>query len=187
MGLGMLGVDPQDIHKQLRRAIPQATLASYRQALKLQPDYPEANFNLASILVLTGDFLQAEDCYRLALQQKPNWSQAEGRLAWVIAGGPMLTPQRALEAVLLATKVCEAGNYQEPMNLDELGAALAAAGRYQEAAQRVQEAIDILGEDGEESVMAALNERLARYRAGRRYELPSAPTPAPTPAPVPAP
>src|SRR6185436_12658677 len=46
----------------------------YEQALKVKPDFPEAEFQRGSALASLGRLKEAEAALRLAISQKKNWS-----------------------------------------------------------------------------------------------------------------
>ncbi len=60
--------------------LPEA-VAAYRQAIKIQPQYPAAYYNLGLALREQGEFLQAEDAYRRALDAAPDFRDANYNLA----------------------------------------------------------------------------------------------------------
>ncbi|GGI76390.1 hypothetical protein GCM10009332_12220 [Shewanella gelidii] len=72
------------IRGQVARLAGQLTLAeqSYRKALVIWPDYPEAQLNLAIFLELfRGQLIEARGLYQAYLSQKPDDSQAQRWLA----------------------------------------------------------------------------------------------------------
>ncbi|HEU4767050.1 MAG TPA: tetratricopeptide repeat protein [Pyrinomonadaceae bacterium] len=46
----------------------------YEQALKVKPDFPEAEFQRGNALASLGRSVEAEEAFRLAISQKKNWS-----------------------------------------------------------------------------------------------------------------
>jgi tetratricopeptide (TPR) repeat protein len=56
-------------HGDLEKAI-----GFYEQALKVKPDFPEAEFQLGNALAALGRLAEAESAFRLAISQKKNWS-----------------------------------------------------------------------------------------------------------------
>jgi tetratricopeptide (TPR) repeat protein len=60
--------------------LPEAVTA-YQQAIKIQPQYPEAYYNLALALREQGEFRQAEDAYHRALVADPDFRDANYNLA----------------------------------------------------------------------------------------------------------
>jgi protein O-GlcNAc transferase len=46
-------------------------IASYREAIRLKPDYAEAHFNLGSALAQQGNLEEAEDAFEEARRLKP--------------------------------------------------------------------------------------------------------------------
>jgi predicted O-linked N-acetylglucosamine transferase (SPINDLY family) len=55
-------------------------VASYQQALRLYPDYPEAHNSLGAVLHAQGKTEEAVACYQQALRLKPNYAEAHTNL-----------------------------------------------------------------------------------------------------------
>ncbi|MHC4459051.1 MAG: tetratricopeptide repeat protein, partial [Planctomycetota bacterium] len=73
------------------------------------------------------------------------------------------------EAVRLAKKACELTDYQQPVMLDTLGVAYAAAGRFQEAVAVAEKAINIAKTTDKNNLAEQIQERLQLYKACRPY------------------
>ena len=56
----------------------------YRQALRINPNIAEANYNLGGILLEKGLVTEAEACYRQALRIKPNLADAHNNLGNIL-------------------------------------------------------------------------------------------------------
>ena len=119
-------------------------LSHFADAVRLLPDFPEAEFNLAEALSAQGRFDEALGHYRVACQLRPDWPDPINNLAWLIATHPELKNRDVSEAVRLARRACELTNYQNPIPLGTLAAAYASAGDFSKAIDTVTKAIDIL-------------------------------------------
>ena len=61
-------------------------MEQYETALRLQPDYPEAAFNLGNALSDTGETERAISSYRLALRLRPGYAEADLNLGLALSG-----------------------------------------------------------------------------------------------------
>ena len=68
-------------------------LAFYEQALKVRPEFPEAEFQRGNALASLGRPVEAEAAFRLAISQKKNWS-----LPYSALGALLMRSQRDQEA-----------------------------------------------------------------------------------------
>src|SRR5262249_28344696 len=131
--------------------------------LRLGPGDTAALLNRGRVLALLGQHEEALADARAAVQQAPDDAAALNDLAWLLACCPRDDLRRPEEAVELATKAFEMRG--DATTLDTLAAALAAAGRFEEAVQRQREAV----EKADELAKADFGVRLALYEAGQPY------------------
>lgn len=139
------------------------------EALRLKPDYADALYNMGRAQALRQNFGQAAAHYRAVLRLSPDRLDALNALAWLLATcqGPDLPDPD--QAVTLAERACELTGYRQPVVLDTLAAAYAAAGRFSEAITTAQQAMTLARAQGEEELAAAIRDRLTLYEAGRPY------------------
>ena len=71
----------------------QKAIEFYEQALKVKPEFPEAEFQRGSALASLGRLAEAEAAFRLAISQKKNWSLPHSAL-----GALLMRSQRDSEA-----------------------------------------------------------------------------------------
>lgn len=109
----------------------------FLRALEIEPANPGANFRLAELLAAAGQAPLAAKHYRLAIQARPDWPAALARCAWLLATTSDATVRAPEDALMLsdrALKLSPPPNTPEWL-LDVRAAALAAAGKFQEAAE----------------------------------------------------
>ena len=180
---------------ETRGLLPEA-IGLYRQALEKNPDNLKANFRLAGALMRTGDYEAAARHFRAAVEIAPGFVRARylESLAWialqryaaareVLEEAVEIHPQnpefRGSLARLLATakpsspEDAERGlalarglDRDQPENVETLAMALAAAGRYDDAAATQQALLDAARGRADPGLVGHLEYNLARYRQG---------------------
>lgn len=155
----------------LRDGRPAEAAVHFNQALDLRPDSAEAHFRLASALAQTGKPEEAVSHYAAALRLMPNPPiSLRNDLAWTLATNKISTPAGVPSAVSLAESVCKDTQRKEPTFLDTLAAAYARDGRYKEAEQTAQEAIDLATSRGLYDMARSMDARRHLYSAGQAYD-----------------
>jgi tetratricopeptide (TPR) repeat protein len=146
-------------------------IVQYQQALQLKPDYAGAHNNLGNALLQKGRVEEAIVQYQQALQNNPNYLKAQGSLAWLLATAPLASQRNGNQAVELAERANQSSGGANPMILRALAAAYAETGRFDDAAQTIQRAIDLAQTAGQASMAATLNNELNLYKSGRPFPL----------------
>jgi Tfp pilus assembly protein PilF len=86
----------------------------YRQALQLARNYPEAHYNLGTLLLRAGRFAEAEEQFAAAVKLMPGYAEAYNCLG--IIRGRQNRRQEVLECFEKAVQ-CDANNWQAHFNL----------------------------------------------------------------------
>lgn len=149
-----------------------AALRHFRAALDLKPELLQAQFHVGVILHAQGDLRGALAALRRAHELAPGNAGVTNHLAWCLATSPGLTGADRAAAVPLAEQAVAATSHQSPAMLDTLAAALAANGRYEEAAATARRALELAQEQGATALLNELRQRLELYDAGRPYVAP---------------
>ncbi|MCH2106258.1 MAG: tetratricopeptide repeat protein, partial [Planctomycetes bacterium] len=142
------------------------SLAAWQRVVELQPDDPAQRIELAEAWRRMGYWGEMVAELEAALRLAPTDHNASAYLAWTLSTAPVEGARDGARAVKLAERALQAGETAD--RVDTLGAALAEAGRYQEAARAVERAIALLPEDAGE-LRAEYETRLALYRSGRPF------------------
>ena len=162
-------------------------MTQFTAALRINPDNSEAHNNLGTALAEQGRIAEAIAQFREALRLKPDFSPALHKLAWILATGRNANFRNAGEAVQLAERLCAITGFQDAEDLDALAAAYAEAGRFNDAVQAAQKALELAVAAGQEKLAPnahsglaqQFQERLKLYQAGRPFhEGPASATPA---------
>lgn len=157
----------------LQSGQPRAAVEPLRRAAELEPDETKVHTTLALALSSSGRPGEAVRHYQEAIRLDPDWLPALNGLAWLEATNPAVLNPR--EAVRIASHAAELTQRRNPMVLNALAAAYAAAGRFPEAV-KTAEAAEALAVREKPKLAAQIRERLNLYRAGRPYVM-SATTP----------
>ena len=141
----------------------------FEQVLRIKPDSAEAHNNLANALLQQGNVSEAIAQYREALRLRPDLSPVLYRLAWILATDGNANLRNAGEAVQLAERLCAITEYQQADTLDVLAAAYAEAGRFNDAVQTAQKALELAIAAGQQELAQQVQDRLKLYQAGRPF------------------
>lgn len=175
-----LRVDPGliDAHTNLGSALAaagrlQEAIDHWQRALEIDGRDLAALYNLSVALSQQGEHRAAIERLREGLSYAPNSSRLASLLAWELATVPDGALRDGREAVRLARRVYEA--YPDRVaSADVLAAALAEAGRFEEAVRMMEEAIRLAQrQGGASSATQELQARLDGYRQNRAFRQPS--------------
>jgi tetratricopeptide (TPR) repeat protein len=140
--------------------------AEFEDALRREPTFAPAHYQLGLLRAAAGRTTDAVAAYRAALRLRPGWPDVENDLAWLLATAPPPT-RDPVEAMLLAEHASEATGHQDPVFLDTLAIAYAAAGRFGDAIKNAERALALAREAGDEERAAEVAKHLDAFRAGR--------------------
>lgn len=146
--------------------------AYLRRALTLDPDDPDVRAALADVYAYQGRFPEAIAEYRRTLERAPDHAASLANVAWLVATGPETPGADYAEAVTFAERALRASVSPRPELLDSHAAALAAAGRFEEAARAAEGAVRAARARRNGPLADQIEERLALYRTGRPYRQP---------------
>ena len=144
-------------------------LRHYDEAVSINPDFPQARYRFGLALQARRDRTGAVRQYREALRIRPNWLEVENNLAWLLATTKAFPPGAAAEAVRLAEAACRRAGDRVPTLLDTLAAAYGGAGRFEEAVDSAQRAIELAKDGGDEAFVEAVRGRLQHYMEGKPF------------------
>jgi tetratricopeptide (TPR) repeat protein len=138
------------------------------EGLKINRD-PETYANLGSAYIQAGRYDLAVENLTKALELKPYRIDVLNKLAWLYAVVDDTSIHNVQKAVEFAQRGCELTGYKDPVLLDTLAIAYAAAGRFDEAKATAEKALNIAKETGRDKLVVAIQERLTLYEAGQPY------------------
>ncbi|MFN0151880.1 MAG: tetratricopeptide repeat protein [bacterium] len=144
-----------------------AAAAAFREAARLNPEHTGARASLAASLFYSGAWSDALAAARANLERAPSDLASANVAAWILATSDDARLRDGDEAVSIArTALDGAGNAPPVYLLDTYAAALAAAGRFEEAAATAQLAIARATLDGDSAQANESRAHLQRYARG---------------------
>jgi arylsulfatase A-like enzyme/Flp pilus assembly protein TadD len=105
----------------------------------------------------------------LILDTDPGNLPALNTLAWVLAVTPDETVRAPDRAVQLAQKVCQLTDYKLASVLDTFAAALASAGRFDQAVKNAEKAIELAESAAQQELQNEIKDRLKLYKKNQPY------------------
>ena len=158
MGLALMAVGKND-----------EAIKYLNEGLKINKDQ-ETYANLGSAYIQVGKYDLAIENLTKAIELKPDNIDVLNKLAWLFAVVDNTTIHNAPKAVEFAQRGCELTGYKDPMLLDTLAVAYAAAGRFDEAKATAERALNIAKETGRENLAAEIQKRIKLYEANQPYQ-----------------
>jgi len=140
-------------------------LSHYAKSLQVNPSDTKVHNLVAGIHFRQSQWRDAIKHYEQSLKIKPGQITAMNNISWICAT-KLNDPDKARE---LALQACELSHYNQPAALDTLAIAYAASGDYDLAVETVQKAIDLAGNNVNESAIQAMKKRLQLYQNKQPY------------------
>jgi len=141
-------------------------IAHFQRALAINPGYAEARHNLGNSFFQQGRMDEAISQYQKTLEIQPADSTVQNILAWLLATCPKASLRNGNRAVELARQADASTGGKDPVILSTLSAAFAEAGRFGDARESAQKAIELARATGQTGLVEQLNRELKRYEAG---------------------
>ncbi|MFQ5696783.1 MAG: tetratricopeptide repeat protein [Myxococcota bacterium] len=148
-----------------------AALREFERAWRADPRLARLNLHMGLALERLGRPAEAAAHYRAELDRDPSNHAALRRLAVLLAIEPKI--RDPAEAVQLARRACALQSAPSAVDLDVLAAAQAAAGDLPAARESATQALERARTQGDDDLIAAIEQRLARYRQGQALSGPS--------------
>ena len=157
-------------HNNLGGALLQAgditgAIGQFRQALETDPRSSEILNSLGDACYQSGDDKSAIAQYRRALDITPDYVIAQSNLAWMLATSPDDSLRDGAKAVELARAARNVSGDRNPLIIRTLAAACAEAGKFDDALQAAQDALDVANAQGNAHLAAELQSEITLYHA----------------------
>jgi tetratricopeptide (TPR) repeat protein len=165
-----LAINPDyaDARRNLGRALAArgemaGAIDELRQAVRLEPESAMAHHSLAAALADGGHASEAVGHWEEALRLDPESIESLAGLSWMLATHPDGGIRRPERAVMLASKAAAMTNRPNAVVLDTLAAALASAGRFDEALVSARMSLDAASAAGDAELTAGIRARIVGY------------------------
>lgn len=135
-----------------------------QEALRIRPRNADAENNLGLALWQSKQPAAAVSHYERSLAMSPHNFNAEGNLAWVLATSPDPSLRNGDRAIDLVKDVIDRAGHGNPILLRTLGAAYAETGRFPEAIETAQQALQMASAEQNVALVADLKLNIANYR-----------------------
>jgi len=145
-------------------------IAHLRKAVALDPSALASRESLASALHHgQGKTAEALVEWRLVLGAEPDNVAVLTEAAWALATSPAAGVRNGTEALALAGRAVRLSGGREPSILDAEAAAYAELGRFNEAVQTAERALDLARQRGDAELAVAIDNRIGLYRSGAPF------------------
>ena len=137
----------------------------YQQLIALNEKDFSVHAALAGVFAAEGRAEESLAQLNEAARWNPDSTEVLNNLAWQLAASPDKKIRDGAKAVVLAQRACELTKFSKTMFIGTLAAALAEAGRFDEAIATAQRACDLAVKNGETDLLQRNRELLEHYRA----------------------
>jgi tetratricopeptide (TPR) repeat protein len=163
-----------DVHYRMGVVLLEAgktneAITHLNEALRTGKNQAEIYTNLGIAYTQLGKYDIAIENWTKATELKPDDAALLNNLAWLLATANETTAENAAKAIELAQRACKLTGYNEAVYLDTLGAAYAAAGKFEEAKAMAEKAFSIAMASGQEKTTSEIEKRIKLYEAGQPY------------------
>jgi protein O-mannosyl-transferase len=150
----------------LRKGRTAEAIVHYEKTLELRPDNADAHANLGSALLAQGRVRDAIAHYRDALRIAPEHVAAQTNLAWLLATSSDPSLRDGPQAVALAEAADRLSAGRRAIILRILAAAYAETGRFAEAKETAQRALQLADDEHNTVLLDAVRKEIALYESG---------------------
>lgn len=139
----------------------------FLEAVRLNPQKPQVYHYLGLAYEEINQVIDAVKAYQKELELRPDSPQTLNQLAYLLATSDDPDLRNPEVAIQLAQRASTLLNNQNPIPLNTLAKAYAEAGKFPEAIQSAQKAIDIAIKTSNKEVLTSATACLRLYQAGR--------------------
>ncbi len=139
----------------------------FEEVLRSDSGNAKAHNNLAAALVQKGRIAEAVAQYDKVLEIDPDHIKACNGLAWLLATSPEAAVRNGARAVQLAERANRLTGGSNPLMLRTLAAARAELGKFDDALQSAQRALELATAQGNEELVGVLRSQIEIYKSGQ--------------------
>ena len=151
----------------LRRGQTDQAIVHCEEALRIRPDDADAHNNLGLAFLQKRDERDAAEQFKKTLEIDPDHMNAMVNLAWIRATSGDSSLRDGTKAVELAEAVRQRAGHANVIVLRTLAAAYAEAGRFADAIDTAQHAVQLATVQGNQGLAEDLQRNVESYRANR--------------------
>jgi tetratricopeptide (TPR) repeat protein len=148
----------------MQKNVRDKSLADFNRAIQLDSNSQTAYQNRANLLSLQGEFAKAAADFQRAFELAPKDTTILSNYSWLLATAPDDKVRNGKRAVEMALQVCEVAGWDQPGLLENLAAAYAESGDFENAIKWQTKVVALLKEDSAEEAA-----RLELYRNHQPY------------------
>jgi tetratricopeptide (TPR) repeat protein len=142
---------------------------NYLAAIAANPGSADAHYRLGMFFAAEKEMGNAILHLREAVRLRPDSVQSLNSLAWILATARDGRLRDGADAVRLAERAAQLGSFKNPFVLDTLSAAYAESGRFADAVEMAQKAVDAANVGNNKRLAEEIQTRLQAYRSGQPY------------------
>ena len=143
-----------------------------KKAIEIHPDMADAYQRLGAIYRRMGKPDMVVSSWKRFLEIEPDSPKILNDLAWILSASADRNLRNPSEAIEFAEKASKLTGYKEPMILDTLAVAYAAADRFDQAEAMAKTAVEQLRQAGKNDLADEIAARLKLYRHKKTYTEP---------------
>jgi len=171
-----LQIDPEraSVHSSLGVALlekgrAEESLAHLQTAIALDPHDADAHYNLGNTFLAMGLAREAVAQYQQALEINPDDTETMNNMAWILAASPDPMIRDGIKAVALAKRAVLLTDNKEQRAVATLAAAYAEMGRFPEAVETAQRAVQLALREGNNARAESIRSQIAMYESGAPF------------------
>ncbi|MDC0934966.1 tetratricopeptide repeat protein [Pirellulales bacterium] len=145
----------------------------FRQVVDANPSHADGHYRLAVLLEAAQDDASALQHFQAAVELRSDWASPIRRIAWILATSSQQALRDPEQAVVLAERAAELTGRKNPVVLDTLGAAYAAAKRFDEAVASADAALALADVGLPPKIVQQMRSRREMYREQRAFVNPA--------------
>jgi tetratricopeptide (TPR) repeat protein len=138
-------------------------------ALAVSPGFIDAHFHMANTLLQMGQVTEAVSHLERVLAMRPDDPDAQKNMAWVLATSPDPQLRDGARAVELAESANRRRQSSDPIVSATLASAYAEAGRFAEAVNVAEAALEAAEKSRNAALASLLRSQLALFRSGQPF------------------
>jgi len=136
----------------------------YRKAVELWPDYADGEYSLGMALFRQGHINEAIACWQRSLEIAPRSPVTLNSLAWVLSTCSDAQIRNGSRAIQLAQQADQLDGGKNPVFARTLAAAYAESGRFNDAIEAAQRALELAVVKGDSALASKLRMDIDLYR-----------------------